>query len=97
MTTTTYSSVAPPLRYMSAMSQPEHYELVFRQLVEFVRTHCTDDIDALVMRGEFQSLFPEMEEIPTIGMLERWNERPAATPGDPRNEVLAQSKPKTAR
>jgi len=78
------------MTYLSHARQPEYLEQVFRQLAEFARAHTVDDIDSLVMAGQFQTRFPQPEEIPLRGTLGIWGDRPAATPGDVRNAILGQ-------
>lgn len=65
---------------------------MYRQLVAFVRTHMIDDIDALVMTGKFEQVFAGLsDDHSSVGSLHSWGSRQAATPGNPRNAMLAES------
>jgi len=91
MNTSGIGHVAASMIYLSGASQPKYLEQIFHKLADFARTHTIDDIDALVMSGQFGSQFPQIEEIPSVATLRNWEDRPAAIPGDKRNEVLAQA------
>lgn len=91
MNTSGIGHVAASMIYLAGASQPKYLEQIFHKLADFARTHTIDDIDALVMSGQFGSQFPQIEEIPSVATLRNWEDRPAAIPGDKRNEVLAQA------
>jgi hypothetical protein len=79
------------MRYLSQTVKRADLERVFHLLAEFARTHSTDDIDRLVMSGEFHMQFPDIERTPRPAELADWDDRRTARPGDPSNAILAES------
>src|SRR5688572_19991532 len=86
-TTTHFSRT---IHWLAGTGQVSAVEEAFSQLVAFVRGHPIDDIDALVMEGDFHRQFPEFEEVPTEGTPEFWEDVTAAVPGNRRNAILAE-------
>lgn len=81
----------PLTDFIPTSDPPEDLPAKYRQLVAFARTHTIDDIDALVMTGEFEHVLADLQD-DRVGTLRSWGSRRVAVPGDPRNAVLAESK-----
>jgi predicted RNA-binding protein with RPS1 domain len=80
-----------PVTDFTPTSDPLELPAKYRELVAFARTHTIDDIDALVMIGEFEHVLAGFHD-ERVGTLQSWGSRRVAVPGDASNAVLAEGK-----